>query len=210
MFACHPVVMNHDWNDWCQIKFMEALPLLRLASGSRQASPVDQVWPDVTLKSFGPDGLYYVPILGRPWAWESSCWTQGIARADGSLAQLKDGSITQITNPYVNGRMLGTLLIYWLRDHNPLWLDAMRKMVDRLAELAIYKDDYAYYPAFVYEPNAVYDQDSPQAAMPVHILGGEISARLPESLGKFYRLTGYVPARQLGEKVVRYVKHPMD
>jgi len=202
--------MNHDWNDWCQIKFMEALPLLRLASGSRQASPVDQVWPDVTLKSLGPDGLYYVPILGRPWAWESSCWTQGIARADGSLAQLKDGSITQITNPYVNGRMLGTLLIYWLRDHNPLWLDAMRKMVDRLAELAIYKDDYAYYPAFVYEPNAVYDQDSPQAAMPVHILGGEISARLPESLGKFYRLTGYVPARQLGEKVVRYVKHPMD
>ena len=106
--------------------------------------------------------------------------------------------------------MLGTLLIYWRRDHNPFWLDAMRRLVDRLAELAIYKDDYAYYPAFVYEPDAVYDKASPKAAMPIHILGGEISARLPESLGKFYQATGYAPARVLGEKVARYVKYHMD
>jgi hypothetical protein len=133
-----------------------------------------------------------------------------VARADGSLAPLKDATITQITHPYVNGRMLGTLLVYWLRDRNPIWLDAMRKMVDRMAELAVYREDYAYYPAFVYEPNAVYNPDSPEAAMPIHLLGGEISARLPESLGKVYRLTGYEPARQLGEKLVRYVKYHMD
>ncbi len=210
LFASNPVVMNHDWNDWCQIKFMEALPLLRLASGSLQEAQVDQVWQDVTLKSLGPDGLFYIPIQGRPWAWESPCWTEGIARADGSLASLQDAAVTQVTNPYVCGRMLGTLLIYWQRDHNPLWVDAIRKMVDRLAELAIYRDNYAYYPAFVYEPGAVYDKESPQAAMPVHLLGGEICARLPESLGKVYRLLGYEPAWILGEKVVHYVKEHLD
>ena len=217
MFACNPVVMNHDWNDWCQIKFQESLPLLRIASGSSQEAQVDQVWQDVTLKSLGSDGLYYIPMQGRPWAWESSCWTEGIARADGTLAQLKDPTITQITNPYVNGRMMGTMLIYLLRDmqgllrdQDSIWLEAIKKMVDRLAELAIYQDDFAYYPAFVYEPGAVYDKDSPKAAMPRYILGGEISGRLPEGLGRVYQFTGYEPARVLGEKIVRYVKYHMD
>ena len=216
LFASNPVVMNHDWNDWCQIKFMEALPLLRMISGSRQASQVDQIWQDVAAKSLGSDGLYYIPIKGRPWAWESTCWTEGIAlepssaRADGALAALKDPVITQVTNPYVCGRMLGTFLIYWLRSHNPFWAVAIRKMVDRLAELAIYKDDFAYYPAFVYEPGAIYDKTSPQAGMPRHLLGGEICARLPEGLGKVYRLLGYEPARNLGEKIVRYVKNNLD
>jgi hypothetical protein len=209
-FANNPVLMNHDWNDWCQIKFQESLPLLRMVSGSQQEIQVDQAWQDVTLKSLGPDGLHYIPMQGRPWAWDVSFWTDRIARADGTLAQLRDATVTQITNPFVNGRMMGTMLIYWLRDHNPIWLEAIRKMVDRLAELATYRDDFAYYPAFVYEPNAIYDQNSPQSYMPIHILGGEISGRLPEGLGKVYRFTGYEPARILGEKIVRYVKYHMD
>jgi hypothetical protein len=213
-FARNPIVMNHDWNDWCQVKFMEALPLLRLVSGSRQEEQVDRVWQEVTLKSLGPDGLYYIPMQGRPWAWNSRCWAKGVARSDGSLVQIDDPSTPvntrQITHPFINGRMMGTLLVYWLRDQNTIWLEAVQKMVDRMAELAIYKDNYAYYPALVYEPNAVYDKDGLESEMPVHIMGGEINGRLPESLGKVYRLTGYEPARVLGEKLVRYVKNHMD
>ena len=210
IFARNPVVMNHDWNDWCQVKFMEALPLLRQVTGSTQLLQVDETWQRVALQSIGPDGLYYIPIQGRPWAWLSSCWVEGVARADGSLAPLKDPSITQITHPFVNSRMLGTFLVYWLRDRNPVWLEIIRQMVDRLSELATYREDYAYFPALVYEPGACYDKDSPTAAMPRHLLGGETTARLPESLGKTYRLTGYEPARVLGEKIVRYVRGPME
>ena len=56
IFARNPIVMTHDWNDWCQAKFMEALPLLRVASGSTQELQVDQVWQDLALRSLGPDG----------------------------------------------------------------------------------------------------------------------------------------------------------
>jgi hypothetical protein len=213
-FAQDPVVMNHDWNDWCQVKFMEALPLLRMLSGSTQAAQVDQVWQDVALKSLGPDGLYYIPMHGRPWSWLSSCITQGVERTDGSHAPMGDPSVAQITHPFLNSRMLGTLLVHWLRDRNPAWLAAIHRIVDRLAELVIECPDeggtYAYYPVLAYEPNAVYDKTAPQAGMPIHLLGGDINARLPESLGKVYRLTGYEPARALGEKIARYVKYPMQ
>jgi hypothetical protein len=210
MFARNPVVMLHDWNDWCQIKFMEALPLLRIASGSQQELHVDQVWQDVTLKSLGADGQFYIPMQGRPWAWKASCFARGIARPDGSLAEMEDPTVEQITHSYLNGRMLGTLLVHWLHDRRPLWLDAMRKMVDRMAELAIEREDYAYYPQLVYEPGASYDKTSPAAEVPTALSAGETSGRAAESLGKMYRLTGYAPARALGEKLVRFVRQHMD
>src|SRR4051812_40211673 len=53
-FFHNPPVLVHDFSDWCQVKFMEALPLLRVASGSHQNEQVDQVWMDVLLKSLGP------------------------------------------------------------------------------------------------------------------------------------------------------------
>jgi hypothetical protein len=209
-FARNPVVMSHDWNDWCQVKFMEALPLLRIASGSTRELQVDQAWQDLALKSLGPDGLFYVPLRGRPWALLSSCWAEGAARADGTLTNLGDPGIEQITHPFVNGRMLGTLLVHWLRDGNPAWLDSIRRMVDRLSQLTIDLDDCSYFPALVYEPGAVYDRGAPSARMPIHILGGEINARLPESLGRAWRLTGYEPARILAERIARYVVRRME
>ena len=209
IFARNPVVMLHDWNDWCQVKFMEALPLLRIASGSQQEVQVDQVWQDVILKSLGPDGEFYIPMQGRPWAWKGSCWAHGVARPDGSLAPLGDPSVTQITHPFVNGRMLGTLLVFWLRDRRPVWLEAIQKMVDRMAEQAVEREDYAYYPALVYEPGAVYDKNSAAAEAPQFVAAGETSGRAAESLGKVYRLTGYEPARILGEKLVRFVRQHM-
>ena len=56
--------MTNDFNDWCQLKYMEALPLLRIITGSKEKEAVDRVWQDVTLKSIGPDGLFYIPLTG--------------------------------------------------------------------------------------------------------------------------------------------------
>jgi hypothetical protein len=209
MFARNPVVMLHDWNDWCQVKFMEALPLLRIASGSQQETQVDQVWQDVILKSLGQDGLFYIPMQGRPWAWKANCWAHGVARPDGSLAPMGDPGVTHITHPFVNSRMLGTLLVFWLHDRRSVWLAAIHKMVDRMAELAVEREDYAYYPSLIYEPGAVYDKNSAAAEAPQFIAAGETSGRAAESLGKIYRLTGYESARALGEKLVRFVQHHM-
>ena len=56
-FFHQPPVFTHDWSDWCQPKFMEALPLLRMASGSTLNQHVDETWKRVILQSIGPDGL---------------------------------------------------------------------------------------------------------------------------------------------------------
>jgi len=47
-------------------KFSESLPLMRLMSGSRQNLIVDQRWLSVSC-TVSPDGLYYIPVVGRPW-----------------------------------------------------------------------------------------------------------------------------------------------
>src|ERR1035437_7935489 len=58
-FAVNPPVMAHAFSDWVQNceGFVEALPLLRLASGSSLNNHIDPVWMTGILRSIGPDGL---------------------------------------------------------------------------------------------------------------------------------------------------------
>ncbi len=64
----NPPYMYNDFNDHVQIKFYEALPLVRLASGSRQDLHVERRLMEVLVQMQGPDGLLYYPRVGRPWA----------------------------------------------------------------------------------------------------------------------------------------------
>ena len=56
-----PPVMEHSWCDACQAKYMEALPLMRLISGSELNEHVERRWMETTLQMQGPDGLLYYP-----------------------------------------------------------------------------------------------------------------------------------------------------
>src|SRR3972149_6217779 len=49
-FRHNPPMMNHDWNDQVQAKFWEALPLMRLISGSGLNMHVEQRWMEVMLR----------------------------------------------------------------------------------------------------------------------------------------------------------------
>ncbi len=51
----NPPYMYHDFNDHVQIKLYEALPLMRLASGSRQNLHVEQRLMEVLLQMQGHD-----------------------------------------------------------------------------------------------------------------------------------------------------------
>jgi hypothetical protein len=66
-FNTNPPLMWHAESDCVQSKHMEALPLLRLASGSRQNLHVEKRWMEVLRQMQGPDGLLYYPKIGRPW-----------------------------------------------------------------------------------------------------------------------------------------------
>ncbi len=93
-FLSRPPMMQHDWNDSIQPKFMEALPLLRIASGSDLNSEVDRAWMAMTLREIGEDGLAYIPLVGRPWGRLNAVW--GVSDGD------------QFGYPFYNGRLLST------------------------------------------------------------------------------------------------------
>ncbi len=236
-FSCYignPLRMSHNFSDWCTPKYTEALALLRPITGSSLNQSVDRIWKEVILKSIGPDGLYYFPIVGKPWYGKELWWSNGVARADGSIFQLPEktevqkqkeiedvdtyaqphadslveqSGIRQFSHPQPCGRVLNILCIHYMRDGNPIWKDTIERMIDRLLELAVRKDDYCYFPALYFEPGAKFDPDDPRAAAPQGIQGGEINGRCIKGPALYYQLTGYEPARELAQKLTNFMRH---
>jgi Beta-L-arabinofuranosidase, GH127 len=209
-FFRNPAAMVHDFNDWTQNQegFMEALPLLRLASGDSQNSEVDPIWMRSTLHSIGPDGLLYVPLNGRPWGRLGSDGVNPVWRKDGSQTKFQDPSVTQFANVSTCQRMIGTMTVYYLRDKNPMWIEVIQAMVRRLNDLAIHRKDYCYFAAGSFEPDAKVD---PNAAMPTGSLWGvSWNTRLIQGLAQYYRVTHDKPAAALGQELTNYALYHSD
>ena len=60
-------MMQHDWNDQVEAKFMGALPLLRIMSGSDLNPQVEQRWMEVALHQIGRRACVHALRQGRPW-----------------------------------------------------------------------------------------------------------------------------------------------
>src|SRR4051794_21793236 len=199
-FFRDPPVVVHDFNDWCQNVegMMESLPLLRIASGSDQNSTVDRVWMETLLKSIGPDGLVYIPLDGRPWSRKNPCWVTPVWKADGTATDPSDKSVSQITNPNLWPRAISAMMIYYMRDGNPMWHQAIEQMIQGMSPLLSDQTEYAFFPAGGFEPGkrfngggAAGEQEMPTGFLALD--GGNV--RVIQGLAKYYRLKGYEPAR---------------
>ena len=123
-FRTNPPMMRHDYNDQIQPKFIEALPLMRLISGSDLNMHVERRWLEVTLQSRGPDGLIYQPKTGRPWIDIEYAWP---------TAPFPSGD--QYTCPFYNGRYLGALTAYYLLTGDELWKETAENVIQGLQKL---------------------------------------------------------------------------
>lgn len=159
-------------------KFRQALPLLRIITGSDLHDEVDRAWMNNLLKAVGPDGLIYARKReGNPFTSLSGCGT---------------------------GRLFGAMIVYYLRDGDPRWKEIIEGIIDRYGELAIDKGDYAYFTQGNFNVNQEPNSNLP---MPVGIHAVDaINARLVQGFGQYYRLTGYEPAKELGEKICNYLR----
>ncbi len=209
-FFRNPATMLHDFNDWTQNQegFMEALPLLRLATGDGMRSEVDQAWMRSTLQSIGPDGLLYIPLTGRPWGRINVDGVNPVWRPDGTTTNFKDQTVTQFANVSTCQRMIGTMTIYYLRDKNPVWKTTNHEMIRRLNEIAIQRGDYCYYAPGSFEPNAKVDQS---AQMPTGSLWGvSWNSRLIQGLAQYYRVSHDESALELAQKIANYARYHSD
>ena len=207
-FHRNPPTMIHDFNDWVlQLEGMlEGLPLARTACGSTENEDVDHTWmANWVLKSIGPDGLIYIPLDGRSWGRTNIFMPhQKAFLPDGSSVPLEDPSVSQIASAYTCQRVLSAMTIYYLRDRNPMWKAAIEKMIQRLSKLAVQRDDYAYYPDGMLQPNGIYGsyKEMPTGVKSIE-WGG--NGRLIQGLAQYYRATGYEPAITLAKKLTKYL-----
>ena len=189
----NPPFMWHDFNDHIQGKFHEALPLMRLASGSRENMEVDKRWMEITIQMQGPDGLLYYPKKGRPWA------TVGLmSEQTGPMVEAD-----HFTEPYVNGRMAAATAIYYRLTGEERWKQVGARIVDGLARQAVDRGDYAYFSTGIYGENQVSEPNAPIPDPWTNMSFGWIAL----GLAQFYATTGYEPALELSGKLARFTRY---
>ena len=186
---CTPPMMRHDWNDHVQVKFLQALPLVRLASGSDASSEVELRWLETFLKMQGPGGLFYYPRVGRPWA------TIGA----GDYGTLPEGE--HLSDPQMNGWLLGVMAIYYQLTGDSVWKEAAENAVEGLRRVAVERESDAYFPRLHIFPGQVAEPVAPEPRLlrtPQSVL------RTIQGLVQYHRTMDHVPALALARGLVRY------
>ena len=131
----HPAYMLH-WSSMVSgvmPKYIEALPMLRVMSGSRQDLDLEQGFFESILRNMAEDGLIYDRAL------ESRPWNVGVGYG------VRDWN-EDYANMAGNGRGLAGLLFCYQISGDPVWLQRARRTAERMLELAIVEDDMAWYP----------------------------------------------------------------
>jgi len=189
-FRTNPPVIWHSESDIVQAKFMEALPLLRLASGSDQNRHVEQRWMEVIRQMQGPDGLVYLPKVGRPWC---KFGTYG-----------KEPPGEHYFSPWFEGRILGAMTIYHLLTGDEQWKQAGKRVADGLYKLAHHEGDKAHFLSHEFGPEGRYTPlDDPADA--VHN-PASYHAWCIQGLANYGRHVNYEPAIELAGKLFRWVR----
>lgn len=190
-FATNPPSMEmHCWYPTLLPKFMWALSMMRVMSGSEQNLQVEQRWLEVALKMQGPDGLIYAPIKGRPWA------LNGFQVRDTELPK------EQILQPFVCAVMMGAMANQAKRDPEGPWADSLRRLVDGMVDLAVVDEEMAYYwPSCIL---ATKDRP-PHPDMPTRPFDAEGTV-VPHGLVHAYQVLHYQPALDLAKKYINYLR----
>ncbi len=196
-FNTSPPSMQHDFDSpMLTVKFMATLPLMRLMSGSRQNEHVDRWWMEMAQRQLGPDGIAYIPTKGRPWA-----FYQPYSVLFSGLEDIMPERPEPFINVFYCGAFMSALSLYHKRDVGTLWKDTAERMVDGLIDLAVYKDDYAYYAPHVHWTKKGHTNDPSDRG---NFWGLEIRKTVL-GLTHVYRVTGYQPAMELARKLVNYM-----
>jgi hypothetical protein len=134
-FDVHPAYMIHFGSQVSGVlpKYVEALPLLRSMTGSRQDSDIEDAMLDSIDDNIADDGMIYDRASPeRPWntgvGYGISGWNEDYANLAG------------------NGRLLTGFLYYYKLTDDEKWKARAQRTAERMLEVTIIKDDYAYYP----------------------------------------------------------------
>ena len=134
-FDVHPAYSIH----WSSMpsgvlpKYLEALPLMRLMSGSREQLDLEQGMLDVVVRNCAQDGMIYdLALPTRPW--------------NTSIGYGVKGWNEDYANMAGNGRLVSGFTYHYQVTGDDIWRQRAQRCAERMLELAVVKGNYAYYP----------------------------------------------------------------
>ncbi|MDO8589305.1 MAG: hypothetical protein Q7T82_19960 [Armatimonadota bacterium] len=197
-------------------KYRESLPLMRLMCGSDAGLEIDSAWARHILMCIGDDGLFYVPLVGRPYESIKAYPWLSLENAE------------FYTNLFIGqGRLLGALSIYYAMTGDETWNRTARAIVDRLNQLAIRMDGVAFFPQFYYTPGvrvsemqirkSISEWERLKAKGRSSEFAGATQGEIEENtalwqtwiavgLAQYYKVSHYEPARELAYGIVNYLR----
>lgn len=135
IFDRHPPYMLH-WSSMVSgvmPKYVEALPLLRQMTGSAGQMDLQDGFMKAMLKNMEEDGLPYDRASSR------RPWNSGVGYG-------VQGWEEDYTCPAGDARLLNGLTYWHQATGDDVWKQRAKRTAERLLELAIVRDDIAYYP----------------------------------------------------------------
>jgi hypothetical protein len=184
----------------CQAKAMEAMAMLRIASGSQQHLEREAKMVQMMASLLGADGLHWVPggRADKPWI--------------------------AIPEPFVmvhgQGRMMRAMIAWYQYTGDPAWKERIDRLVNGLDRImVVHKDDYAYFPVYgFYEADylrSCYTKRGwKDTVEPTNEKFGEEGSlfnhqgHIPGALANWYALTGNKQALRLSGELVRFLTKP--
>jgi hypothetical protein len=114
----YPPIMRHEMSSDCQAKFLGPLVLMRIITGSDEHVDIEKKIIESWLRSIDDEGMRHKPQ--RRWILEN-VWDED--RKKEQLRPYDDGGT--LDGP--SSRFLEAMMLYHMRDNNPLWTDILRK-----------------------------------------------------------------------------------
>ncbi|MHB9033539.1 MAG: hypothetical protein ACYC6L_10870, partial [Anaerolineae bacterium] len=195
-----PYMSHHGADCTCDPKFTESLPMLRLMCGSDQYLDLEDAQRRAVVKRIESDQYWNKVDPRRPWRTTYNPAFDGHRREDEDVASTGG-----------QGRALRALVTLREYTGDPAWDAPIRALVSGMRRIAIYQDDYAYYPdggygePFNYPRSGWLHTDEPRSEGE----GGEGSvvtyqAHQINALARWYALSGDEGALDLAGKLTRF------
>ena len=197
-FSRRPAILytNHLTDAYLNIppKFLEALVVCRLASGSRLNLDVDTGVLGAQLDFLGDDGLTYCPT--------------------GTLQKFTEWRT--FSEVWAEGRLLLALSMLAQVDDNPRWVEIGKRKVDRLLALTREKDGFRFLWKGRFRPGETVPADAGEPEGNLQdgsLLDRYVDPRmsiiysvgaLGHGSGLFFRVTGYEPALELSRGLAHW------
>ncbi len=182
-----------EWED-IDPKFWEALPLMRIMTGSQAATNVDQAWGARIAKSFDPYSHLFLFAINKPFI-KFPYFQDEIT----NWAALKTPYVATVLS---NGRIFGYLATIYRLTNDPRW---KQLGVDLIAVLPNYYKTYSpgryYFPSSIFNPFGWPGGNTP----PMPSANADIAGRMIHGPALFAMATGDSSGLQISKGFSQFV-----